>query len=251
MSRARSHSPLYRLNAWVVAGLSTLAERYCYRPGVTRRLVAVSGGVARELRELFPSMAGSVGVVHNGVDSSVFAPDPRSRSLLRERWGVSEGELVVLFVGGDWERKGVRYAIEGVAGAPGWHLVVVGGGDEDRYRMLAEGAGASERVHFEGPADQTAPYYACADAFLLPTEYEAFSLVTLEAAASGLPLLVPRVNGMDEILVEGRNGWFIDRDGDMIATRLEALRRDEELRVGMGQRAREDSAGFTFASTKS
>ena len=138
----------------MVAGLSTLAERYCYRPGVTRRLVAVSGGVARELREL------------------------------------------------------------------------------------------------EGPADQTAPYYACADAFLLPTEYEAFSLVTLEAAASGLPLLVPRVNGMDEILVEGRNGWFIDRDGDMIATRLEALRRDEELRVGMGQRAREDSAGFTFASTK-
>lgn len=240
-SRAAGRSAPYRLNSWIVCWMSRLGERYCYRPGVTRRLAPVSEGVARELRQLFPSA--DLTVIPNGVDTEAFAPDAGHRERLRARLGLGDDELVALFVGGDWERKGLREAIEGVSAADGWHLVVVGGGEVGRYRALAGGLGARERVHFEGWVTDAAPYYAGADAFLLPTAYETFSLVAYEAAASGLPLLVTRVSGVEDILVEGRNGWFIDRDAEMIAQRLEALR-DGAVRRAMGEAAREDSARF-------
>jgi UDP-glucose:(heptosyl)LPS alpha-1,3-glucosyltransferase len=227
--------------------MSRVAEDYCYRPRRSGRLVAVSQGVARELREFFPAMAGSVVVIPNGVDRDAFAPAAAERRRLRSEWGVADGELVALFVGGEWERKGLRYALEGVAAAPGWRLVVVGAGDRERFERMAEALGAADRVRFEGATTDTNPYYASADGFILPTAYETFSLVTYEAAAAGLPLLVSRVSGVDEILVDGKNGWYIDRDADVIARRLIELRH-ESLRRAMGEAAREDSARFTWDS---
>lgn len=243
VGRASRRSTGYRLNAWVVGVMARVAERYCYRPRITRRLVAVSEGVSGELKEFFPRA--EVSVIPNGVDPEAFAPDAAGREETRASLGLDGGELVSLFVGGDWERKGLRQAIEGVARAGRWHLVVVGEGDVERYRAMAADAGAPERVHFRGSSPDPAPYYAAADGFLLPTAYETFSLVTFEAAASGLPLLVPRVSGVEDILVDDRNGWFIDRDGEMIANRLEALE-DERLRRAMGAAARQDSARFTW-----
>jgi UDP-glucose:(heptosyl)LPS alpha-1,3-glucosyltransferase len=237
-------SPLYRLNAAITSAMTRLAERYCYRPARTRRLVAVSEGVARELREFFPGAGETVSVIPNGVDREAFAPDPGARSRLRTELGVQENELLALFVGGEWERKGLRHALEALPLAPGWRLLVVGGGDEERYRRLAESLGVGDRVDFAGATARTAPYYACADGFLLPTAYETFSLVSFEAAAAGLPLLVSRVSGVEEILVEGRNGWFIDRDARVIADRLNELRRDPQRRREMGEAARADSARF-------
>lgn len=241
--RVARRSAAYRLNAWLAGWMSRLAERYCYRGPVTRRMVAVSDGVARELRQHFPSMP--VTVIPNGVDTDAFAPCAERRERLRARLDIGAHELVALFVGGEWERKGLRYAIQAVARLQNWHLVVIGSGDTELYRSLAVEAGAGERVHFEGMTADPAPYYAGADGFLLPTAYETFSLVTFEAAAAGLPLLVSRVSGVEEILVEGRNGWFIDRDPKMIAQRLEALT-DEATRRTMGAAAREDSARFSW-----
>jgi UDP-glucose:(heptosyl)LPS alpha-1,3-glucosyltransferase len=88
--------------------------------------------------------------------------------------------------------------------------------------------------------------YAAGDAFVLPTAYETFSLVTFEAAACGLPLLVTRVHGVEELLQDGHNGWFIARDPHDIARRLEQLRSDSELARGMGLRAREAAAAYSW-----
>jgi glycosyltransferase involved in cell wall biosynthesis len=234
-------SRLALLNAGAAALLSRLAERWCYRPRRSRRLVAVSGGVAHELAAFFPDEP--VTVIPNGVDREAFAPDEGARRAVRGEWKVADGELVALFVGGEWERKGLRHAIEGVARNPRWRLVVVGEGERERFGEIAAQAGAGERVHFAGVDADPARFYAAADAFLLPTAYETFSLVTFEAAAAGLPLLVSRVSGVEDILEEGRNGWFIDRDAERIAGRLRALE-DEAVRREMGEAARADSAGF-------
>jgi glycosyltransferase involved in cell wall biosynthesis len=246
ITRASRDSAPYRANAWLAGVLSRLAERYCYRPTITRRLAAVSPGLARELRGLFPAMEEAVEVIPNAIDAAAFERDEIERARRRAEWGTAEGELVALFVGGDWERKGLGAAIEGVGATDGWSLVVVGDGDVARYAAVARQAGAAGRVRFEGATREPAAYYSAADAFVLPTAYETFSLVTFEAAAAGLPLLVSRVSGVEEILIDGRNGWFIDGDGQAIARRLAELRRDAPLRDAMAEAARADSARFDW-----
>lgn len=243
MSRSRF---AYRLNALVGAWMSRAGERFCYRPGYTRHLVAVSGGVARELQEFFAVKAEDVTVIPNGVDRAVFAPDPRSRAEIRARLGLADGDLAAIFVGGDWERKGLRFAVEGVARTPDWHLLVVGRGDEMRYREIATENGAVNRIHFLGSMPQPAPYFSSADAFVLPTSYEAFPLVSLEAAAAGLPLLVGRVSGVEELIDEGENGWFVERDAGAIAERLQTFGGDPGMRTAMAAAARESSGRYEW-----
>jgi UDP-glucose:(heptosyl)LPS alpha-1,3-glucosyltransferase len=80
--------------------------------------------------------------------------------------------------------------------------------------------------------------YAAADAFVFPPAYEAFPLVALEAAASGLPLLITHVNGVSDLLHDGVNGWFIERNAADIATRLRTLQSDPALGRSMAASAR-------------
>jgi glycosyltransferase involved in cell wall biosynthesis len=236
----------YRLNAWVATCMSRLAESYCYRPSRTRRLVAVSSGVAAELRRFYPAMAGSIDVVPNGVDRNAFRPREDIRRRMRADLGLANGDLMALFVGGEWPRKGLRFAIDAIARVPDWRLVVLGAGDAGRYSELAKRAGADGRINFLGLRSDAGPFYAAADAFLLPTAYEVFPLVVLEAAAAGLPLLVTRVNGVEDILVHGENGWFIEPDGAMIAACLAELQRNEALRRRMGAAARAATGPYTW-----
>ncbi len=239
-------SPAYRVNAAVCAWMSRVAERACFRPRGTRRLVAVSEGVARELERFFPRGGREVSVIANGVDRDAFAPDADGREQTRGALGLASEDLVALFVGGDWERKGLRHVIEGVAAAEGWQLLVIGAGDVPRYREIASGSGAGDRVHWVGATTRPAPYYAAADAFVLPSAYEAFPLVGLEAAAAGLPLLMSRVNGVEELVEDGRNGWFVEHDGASIAKRLRTLGEDPQLRARMARAARDASARYTW-----
>ena len=81
---------------------------------------------------------------------------------------------------------------------------------------------------------------------MFPTAYETFSLVVHEAAAAGLPILVTRVSGPDELVAPGVNGWFVERSADEIAARLGELEADPALRQRMGTAARESVAPLTW-----
>jgi len=243
LSRTDRDSLPYRLNSALTAWLSRGAEALAYRPGHTRRLVGVSRGVAGELRRLFPAIAADVSTIANGVDLEHFKPDPAARAQVRAEIGASPEELIAVFVGIEWERKGLRHAIEALAAAPRWSLLVAGSGDEVRFAQIAEAAGVADRVRFLGLRDDAPHVLAAADAFVLPTAYESFSMATFEAAACGLALLNTRVHGVDELLTDDVNGWFVERDGADIAGRLRALE-DPELRARMGEQARAAAAGF-------
>jgi UDP-glucose:(heptosyl)LPS alpha-1,3-glucosyltransferase len=86
--------------------------------------------------------------------------------------------------------------------------------------------------------------YAAADAFCLPTLYETFCLVAHEAAAAGLPLLVGCVSGVDDLIVDGVNGWFITRDPSDLALRLRQLRDEPAKASQMGQAARRSTERY-------
>ncbi len=245
LSRASRGGLAYRLNAGLARAISRLAERWCYRSGRAERLVGVSEGVARELRRFFPAMSERILVIPNGVDTDEFRPAGDSDRSPEDR---REGEgLEALFVGSEWERKGLKVALEALRDNPDIGLTVVGDGDEHAYRELAEGLGVADRVTFAGTTADVAPWYRRADVFVLPSAYETFSLVTYEAAASGLPLLVTRVNGVEDILRDDVNGWFIDRDPDTLRRRLRSLRDEPRLREKLGAAARESSLEYSWS----
>ncbi|MEA2273880.1 MAG: hypothetical protein QOI98_2588 [Solirubrobacteraceae bacterium] len=241
--RTRSASRIGRTHARIAAAFSRRGERWAYRSGRLRRMVSVSDGGRRELVAAFPELAEIVVTIPNGVD--VPAVGQRDVEGWRPPPHLSGGAPVAAFVGSEWEGKGLRHAIAALAHAPTWHLVVVGRGDQPRYERIAEKLDVGDRVHFCGWQDEMAPIYARADVFVLPSSYETFSLVTFEAAAAGLPLLVTRVSGVEEILEDDVTGWGITQDGHDIANRLRLLSNDR-VRLRLGAAARTAAARYSW-----
>jgi len=239
-------TPMFRAHVKLAGALKRFGERVCFRINRAAAFVCVSEGVADELREHYPALSDRVLTIHNGIDTSSFAPGVRhdEAEALRSALGISAQRLVAAFVASEWERKGLAAAIEALALAPDWDLVVAGGGDEQRYRALAERLGVGEAVHWLGVTRDVQPVYELADAFVLPTSYESFSLVSFEAAANGLPVLVTPVNGVRELIEDRRNGFLIDRDPRTIAERLRELGADPALRRRLGQAARRSALAF-------
>ncbi|MFI5310341.1 MAG: glycosyltransferase family 4 protein [Gemmatimonadales bacterium] len=220
--------------AWFVA-----EERRAYGSPRLKRVIAVSRGTSRELQEFYGLREEQIAVIPNGVDHSVFHPvaDAAARSALRGRLGLPAGEFLALFVGGDWERKGVRDAISAVAGLADVRFVILGSGDRTAMREHADRVGAASQVIFAGQSTSPQDYYAACDAFLFPSRYEAFSLVTLEAAASGLPVIAHAINGTEELVQDGENGWLVPEGRDALRAKLLLLRDDAARRVRMSAAA--------------
>lgn len=241
-------SLLYRLNARVARPLGQLGERVCFRLNRPWRFVCASEGVAEEMREHFPRQADRVIAIANGVDIDAFAPGSRSEQARAERakLGLAPGRLLAIFVGSEWERKGLAPVIEALALARDWDLLVVGNGDRERYGELARAAGVGDAVHWFGVSRDVAPLYQLADAFVFPTAYEAFPLVALEAAASGLPILATPVNGIRELVQDGENGFLISREPATIAERLNQLAAEPALRERLGAAARAASLDYSW-----
>jgi glycosyltransferase involved in cell wall biosynthesis len=247
-TRARGKNIWYRLNAWVALKLNVAMERWCYRPSKTRVLVGPSQGVIDDLAEHFPEETQDIRVIHNGIDHQRFSlPQPSTRERLRRDHGVSDGAFAAIFVGGDWGRKNLRKAIEALAHAPQWHLLVAGDGDQARYQEIADGCGVGSRVIFLGGRSDVEHAYWMGDAFVFPSQYEVAPLVTYEAASCGLPLLVSKINGTEELVVEQQNGWFVSSSDD-IARCLTSLADDPALRARMRVAAKQSSAPYTWPS---
>lgn len=240
-------SPLFRVHAALVTRMLELGERLCFRANRAATFVGVSDGVAEEVRERFPELRGRVVSIHNGVDTEAFAPGVRREDALalRARLGIDEHRPLAAFVGSEWERKGLEPLIRALAQARGWDVLVAGDGDRARYAELARSLGVERALHWLGVTSDVQLVYAAADAFVLPSSYETFSLVTFEAAASGLPLLATPVSGVRELIEDGSNGFLIDRDPATIAARLRQLG-DPALRAALGAAARDSALAYSW-----
>jgi glycosyltransferase involved in cell wall biosynthesis len=238
---------LFREHVRVVGFVKRIGERLCFSANSAATFVCVSDGVAEDVREHFPALADRILTIHNGVDTDAFAPGVRrdGARALRERLKIGPERLAAVFVGSEWERKGLEPAIQALALAPDWVLVVAGGGEQARYQELADSLGVGDVVRWLGVTPDVQLAYQLADAFLLPSSYEAFSIATLEGAASGLPMLVTPVNGARELIEDGHNGFLITREPDEIAKRLRQLAADSELRARLGEAARESALAYS------
>lgn len=211
-----------------------------------RLILALSQMVADDYVRYHGVRPEQLRLIHNGVDTERFSPDHREahRARVRESLGVSDDTLVLLFVGHDFVRKGLATAIRAtgrlVAAGHPVKLIVLGRNRPTRYAWLARRSGAAEAVAFLGAVNDPVPYYAAADAYVLPTFFDPCSLAVLEAAASGLPSITTRFNGAGELLTDDIDGYILSdpADDEELGLRCEQLL-DAQKRRQMGEAARQ------------
>jgi UDP-glucose:(heptosyl)LPS alpha-1,3-glucosyltransferase len=215
-----------------------------------RKVIAVAEGVRRELLECYGVPDEDVVVIPNGVDLAVFSPDRRRarRDESRRSLGLTEDEAAILFVGNEFERKGLKFALGALALAKPSRqkLIVAGKEDPEPYRGYAEHLGISANVLFAGVSSDIPSLLAAADIFLLPTSYEAFSLALLEAAATGLPIVTTRVNGAVELLQDQTSTIFVNQDSQEIAKAVRLLLESPELRARFGHESRKAALQYSW-----
>jgi glycosyltransferase involved in cell wall biosynthesis len=187
----------------------------------------------------------------NGIDVDRFRPDEDVRRELRAEEGVPPTDLVALFVGGDWDHKGLAIAIDGIAKASvtarrALNLWVVGRGDERRFRRIAERCGIAQRVRFFGVRSDPERLYQASDVFVLPTLYETFSLAAFEAAASGLPVLAPAVSGIEELIGQNEGGIVVERTSQSVGDAIARIAADADLCARLGEAARRRASEYTW-----
>lgn len=220
-----------------------LRDRIRYRGRTHRAVVCLSERDAADLRATYGRIRPRVEVIPNGVDLGLFhPPTPEERLAARTELKLGTEERVAVFVGHEFSRKGLTYAIQGLTYAPNVLLLVLGGRSDiiAEAHAEAEELGVGDRVLFLGPRHYPAPFLHASDFFVLPSAYEANALVVLEALACGLPVIATPVGYAPEVVVDGVNGFLVDRDGRAVGERMDQLATipDTEL-AAWAQRARE------------
>ncbi len=192
-------------------------------------------------------------VIYNGVDTARFSPVLRDkhRSTTRDDWGIKNDEVVVLFAANNFRLKGLRPLIRAAGRIVRRHrnikFVVLGRGRERAYRRLASSLGCADALHFAGPTRAPEQAYAAADILAHPTFYDPCANVTLEALASGLPVITSTCNGAGELIEDGIQGRVCEPDDvDAIAGALIEFA-DAERRLSAGTAARALAERHTVA----
>jgi len=210
------------------------------------RVIAVTRHEAAHLAVLGVD-ADKVDVIPNGVDVEEFAQLPKVRD--------GGDSIVGLFVGRiDPDQKGLHTLVRAVAlvpASPRLQIRLVGedwGGTES-LRTLAQRLGVSDRLTFVGKVRRTDLLceYARAQFFVLPSIFEPFGIVLLEAMAAGLPVIASRVGGIPEIVEDARTGFLIEPGNPgALAEGLRLLSTDESLRKSMARAARERVTNYDW-----
>ena len=226
---------------------TTVRDRRRYRGHQHRAVVALTESEAELLTATYGRIAVPITVIPNGVDLERFRPPtPAERARSRLAAGVPADGLVAIFVGHEFERKGLPLAIDALADVTDAVLLVVGGTAESISAAKARAAhrGVADRVVFAGTHTDPVPLLWAADVLVLPSAYEANALVVLEALACGLPVISTRVGFAPDLIVDGENGYLIDRDPAALAARLNGLVDAE--RGDWSERARRSAEPFAW-----
>jgi glycosyltransferase involved in cell wall biosynthesis len=155
-------------------------------------------------------------VIPSGVDIQAFDIDVNYSFMTNNKFNL-------LFVGHEFDRKGLSFLMEALKVLPyNIYLQVVGGrgSNVEYFKSIAADWNISERIIFHGSQTNLKKFYQSADLFVLPSSYEGLPLVCLESMACGLPNLLTRVGGMKDLIKEGTNGYFIKRDANDIADKV-------------------------------
>ena len=204
--------------------------------------------VSYQLRDLHAArthfLAGKIDVIHNGVDSRRFFPDPETRARVRKELGLSADDLCIGCVGNLSAAKDYPTVLRAVGNFAtthkDWRLLVIGAGPElsNLENSVNARTELKERVSFLGLSNRVPELLRAMDVYVLSSVIEGISNSLLEAMASGLPVVVTATGGNPEVVAHGDSGLlFPVGDASRLAEHLLWLRARRDMRLQLGQGA--------------
>ena len=229
-------------------------EKTAFENPKLQKLFANSEMVKREILEYFAVDPAKIEVIHNGVEweemESDFSNWEKGRQEACSRFHLDPGAFHFLFVGNGYLRKGLDLLLQGLSRLPrrDFHLSVIGKDNrQESYQAKAIQLGLKDNVRFFGPRPEIRLFYQLADVLAIPSFYDPFANVTVEALAMGLFVLSSKQNGGHEILSE-KNGVLVEdllRPDAMVEALEKALQRPKTARSAL--LARQSAAHLDFS----
>jgi D-inositol-3-phosphate glycosyltransferase len=220
------------------------------------RLVAATPTERAQMVWLYGANAGKIAVVPCGVDLNLFRPIQAEKA--KRMLGLPADRRIVLYVGRIEPLKGIDTLLRAMAlvapEIPRWReelsVIIIGGAagagaartnaELARLQQLRAQLGIEELVTFQGAQSQDTLvyYYSAADMVVMPSHYESFGMVALEAMACGTPVVASRVGGLAHNVQDGQTGFLVpERDAGALAAKIRTLLLDESLRQRLGSQA--------------
>lgn len=206
------------------------------------RIICVSEALKKDLAEDCPAAAGRAVTIYNGVDAARFGASAKSDEV-RNSFRVGQGPML-LVVGRLTEQKGHRYMLEALANLvaewPTIRCLFVGDGElRSNLQALAAQLGLLQACVFAGTRDDIPDIVAAADVVVLPSLSEGFPFALLEALAAACPVVATRVNGVPELVEEGKTGRLVPpRDSTALGVALAETLRDRDRSIAMAEEGR-------------
>ena len=206
--------------------------------------IAISHAIKRFSVEVEGAPSARVETIHYGLTAGESLDKVACQAALRAELGLPEDSLLVGTACRLTEQKGLVYGLDAFARIapqfPTVHLAMTGDGPL-RAELEARAAqpDLAGRVHFLGWRTEMAPIYAALDVFLMPSLWEGFGLVLLEAMAQGVPVVGSAVSAIPEVVIDGETGLLVPpRDPVALAEALAVLLADPARRAAMGAAGR-------------
>jgi len=255
-------SLLKRMLIWLSIALSPRKMAYLwlenrqFAHNSERMLIAVSDKIKRNVRANYPLPEEYFRLAFPGVDRSRINAErgAESRETERKRLGINKDDLVVLFVGTEFRRKGLDALLRGFAMIveKNIKLLIAGGGEKKRrYKRLVKELGIADNVIFMGLVKDMENIYAISDIYILPTLSEPAGMAPIEAMAAGIPTIISssKYAGSAERIKNGEA--IILENPDQSGNIADALSRlfDGDLRKELGAKGRELARHLTWEKT--
>lgn len=219
------------------------------------RIIAATPAEQNQMLWLYRARRRAIEIIPPGVDLASFRPLPPD--VAKRAIGMSPEQRILLFVGRIERLKGVDTIFEALSllkeSTPGLlnnlSLAVIGGDPEgpapdnaemERLKGLRVDMGLEDLVVFLGAKDQNTLnyYYAASEALIMPSDYESFGMVALEAMASGTPVIASEVGGLAFLVRDGINGFHVPvREPAALAEKIRVVLQEPAIRRQLGQNA--------------
>jgi len=230
-------------------------KQFAYDP--KRLLIAVSENVKKNVQMNYSLPPQAFRIAYPGVDRdlAIKGSNPIDRELQRDKLGIAREDLMILFVGTEFKRKGLDALLEGFAriADPNLKLVIAGegGGTKKEYIRLAKNLGLENETRFLGLVEDVEKIYAAADIYILPTLSDPFGMAPFEAMAFGIATIMSSSEfaGGAELIKQGEALILQDpRDPAEIAEALRKLT-NKDLRSEVGEMGRRVAENLTWERT--